>query len=70
MDGTISERDRYPNMSLLISLLIFVLVLGLIYWVITLIPLPPPFRTVALVIMAIIAIIFLLQFLGPLPHLR
>lgn len=48
---------------MLISLLIMVLVLGLIYYCVTLLPLPPPFKTVALVIVLIIAIIWLLQFI-------
>ncbi|MGE0797297.1 MAG: hypothetical protein AB7G13_28795 [Lautropia sp.] len=56
-------------MSTLISLLILVLILGLIYWVITLIPLPPPFKTVALVVFAIIAILYLVSMLGALPGL-
>lgn len=56
--------SRSPYMeSLLISLLVAVLVFGLIYWVISIIPLPPPFRTVALVIMAVIALVWLLEFL-------
>jgi heme A synthase len=46
-------------MNLLFTLLIYLLILGVIYWVITLIPLPPPFKTVALVIFAVI-VIFLL----------
>jgi hypothetical protein len=44
----------------LVALLIFVLVLGLVYWIITLIPLPAPFRTIALVVLGIIAILWLL----------
>lgn len=50
---------------MLIEILIAVVVFGLIYYVITLIPLPPPFRTIALVVMALIAIVWLLSFLGP-----
>ena len=50
-------------MGILISLLIWLLILGLIYWIITLIPLPPPFRTVALVF-AVICIIALIELFG------
>jgi len=49
---------------MLIDILIAVIVFGLIYYVITLIPLPPPFRTIALVVMALIAIVWLLSFVG------
>lgn len=48
-------------MSLLLTLLVYVLILGLVYWVITLIPLPPPFRTVALVVFAILVIVVLID---------
>jgi hypothetical protein len=51
----------------LISLLITILVLGiifyLVYWVIGQIPLPPPFRAVALAILALIVVILLLSVL-------
>lgn len=50
-------------MSLLITLLIYLLILGVIYWVITLLPLPAPFRTVAIVIFAVVVIVILLNFL-------
>lgn len=52
-------------MSLLITILIYMLILGVIYWLITsVIPLPPPFRTIALVIFAILVIVVLLDMLG------
>jgi hypothetical protein len=51
-------------MDVLIALLVTIIILGLVYWVLTLIPLPPPFRTVALIVFAIIAILVLLSFLG------
>lgn len=54
-------------MNTLISLLVLVLVLGLIFYVVRLIPLPPPFQTVTLVILAIIAILYLVSMLGALP---
>jgi hypothetical protein len=52
--------------SLLISLLIFCLIAGLIWWVVGLLPLPPPFRTVLMVVLAVIFIIYLLETLGAL----
>lgn len=54
-------------MGILINLLIFVVILGLVYWVISIVPLPPPFRLVVQVIFAIIAIIMLLGFVGWVP---
>lgn len=50
-------------MNLLFTLLIYLLILGVIYWVITLLPLPAPFRTVALVVFAILVIVILANFL-------
>ena len=49
---------------MLIELLIGLLIIGLIYWAITQIPLPPPVRTVAYVVLVIIAIIWLLRLHG------
>lgn len=47
--------------SLLVSLLIFCLIAGLIYWVIGLLPLPPVVRQIALVVFALFALIWLLE---------
>lgn len=47
--------------ELLISLLVLVLIFGVAWWIITLIPLPPPFHQVAQVVLALI---FLLVLLG------
>jgi heme A synthase len=54
-------------MNTLISLLIAVLVLWGIWWVLQQLKLPVPFRTIATVIFAIIAILVLVSFLplGP-----
>jgi hypothetical protein len=53
-------------MSLLISLLITVLVLALILYLISMLPIEPKFKQVAIAIFVIIAIIWLLQgFVGP-----
>jgi hypothetical protein len=48
----------------LISLLIFVIVLGLVFYILRLLPLPEPWRTVAFVILALIAIVYLLRLIG------
>jgi VIT1/CCC1 family predicted Fe2+/Mn2+ transporter len=52
--------------SVLVSLLIAVLVLGIIYWIITLMPLPEPFHRWAQVIVALIFLIWLVYLLLPL----
>jgi hypothetical protein len=50
---------------MLLELLVAVIVFGLIYYIVTLIPLPPPFRTIALVVMALIGIVWLLSLVSP-----
>lgn len=52
--------------SLLITLLIIVLIFGVAYWAISLLPLPPPFQIIAQVVIAIILLIVLLTYLLPL----
>lgn len=49
---------------MLIDLLVILLIVGLVYWAITVIPLPAPVRTVAIVIVVVIAIIALLNMMG------
>ena len=48
----------------LVSLLIAIVVLGLLLYVVGLLPLPAPFKTIAHVIVVLIAIIYLLGILG------
>jgi hypothetical protein len=48
----------------LIGLLIFIIIVGLLYWCVTLLPIPQPFKNIALVIVILICIIFLLNSLG------
>jgi hypothetical protein len=43
-------------------LLIAVIVMGLIFWLVTWLPIPQPFKTVATVIVVVICIIWLLSF--------
>ncbi len=62
-------------LSLLVSLLIMLLIFGIVYWVSSMIPLPPPFRIAVNAILGLIAIIMLLGFVGWIPgwnmgHLR
>jgi hypothetical protein len=40
-----------------------VIILGLIYWIITVLPIPEPFKNIALVIMAVICLLYLLSIL-------
>jgi len=51
--------------SLLIDLLVLCLVFGVAYWIIGLLPLPAPFRQIALVVMALIFLLVLLNWLLP-----
>jgi len=57
---------------MLVELLIAVIVAGLIYWLLTLLPIPAPFKNVVLVIFIIICVIWLLGWLpfggGPYWH--
>ncbi len=48
----------------LVGLLVAVLIIGLIYYLITLIPLPDPFKTIVLVLFIIIVILWLLSSFG------
>jgi len=48
---------------MLISLLVLVVVLGLILYCVQLLPIAPPFKQIAVVLVVIIAIIYLSQFL-------
>jgi hypothetical protein len=48
----------------LISLLVLVIILGLLIYVVQLLPLPPPFKTVAMVVVCLIAIVWLCESFG------
>ena len=52
-------------LGLLITLLIVVAVIAIAWWAVSQAPIPPPFRWVVAVIFAIIAIVVLLEFVGP-----
>lgn len=49
---------------MLVSLLIAILVIGLVVYLIQIIPLPPPFKTAAIAVICVIAIIWLLESFG------
>ena len=51
---------------MLIQLLVFALVAGLIYWLLTMLPIADPFKKIVLVIFIVICVIYLLGFLVPL----
>lgn len=60
-------------LALLVYTLIGLAIFAIVYWTLGQLSLPQPVRTVAVVIMALIAIVFLLSLvggLGPLPHLH
>jgi len=55
----------------LISLLIFVVILGVIYYIISLIPLPQRFKNIELIIIAVSALLYLVgMFTGYSPSFR
>lgn len=51
--------------SLLITLLFFALVAGVVWYILTLIPLPPPFGTIVQLVFLLICVLILLSFLLP-----
>jgi hypothetical protein len=50
--------------SLLITILVLCLVFGVVYYIITLIPLPAPFAQIALIVLALIFLLVLLNEVG------
>ena len=51
-------------MGLLIDVIIIFAIIGIAYWVLTQIPLPPPLRIVVIAVVGVIAIVFLLSLVG------
>lgn len=49
---------------MLISLLVAVIVMGLVYYCITLLPIPQPFKNIAIILLVIICILWLLGLTG------
>lgn len=50
-------------MPFLINLLILCLVVAVVYWIWTLLPLPPPIKNIVLCILLVILLIYILSFL-------
>jgi hypothetical protein len=50
-------------MGVLFSLLVLVIVMGLVWWIITLLPLPEPMKQIVTVILAVICLLYLLSLL-------
>ncbi len=48
----------------LVTILVLVLVAGIVYWIISILPIPSPFREIALAILGVILIIILLSEVG------
>lgn len=59
-----AEALRSLTMETLISLLVILAIIGIVYWAVTQIPLPPPMGMVLNVVIAIVAILLLVQFVG------
>jgi hypothetical protein len=51
------------GIPLLINLIILLLILGLIYWIVSILPVPSIFKLIAQVIIGVVLIIYLLSFL-------
>jgi hypothetical protein len=51
-------------MDALISLLVFAVILALVFWVLSTIPMAQPFRTIVIAIVCIVALVWLLGTLG------
>lgn len=51
-------------LSVLITLLLVVIICGILYWIVQLLPLPPKAKQVALVIVLLIALIMVLNMFG------
>ncbi len=57
-------------MDILISLLIFALIAWLVIWIVGLLPIPEPAKTIVLAIVGVILLIHLLGLIGLVPGIR
>ena len=61
-------------MSIIITLIVYLIVLGLLYYLVSLIPLPAPFGQIVQVLFVLLAILVVLSAFGfvsgGLPHIR
>lgn len=55
-------------LSILVTILVMCIIFGLIWWIISLIPLPQPFGQIARVVIAVIFCIWLIYLLLPLAN--
>lgn len=53
-------------MPLIINLLVLCVVVAIVYWIWTLLPLPQPFKNIVLCVLLIILLIFVLGYMLPL----
>jgi len=51
--------------SILVSLIVVIIVLGLVYWLLTLLPIPQPFHNIIIVLFVLIAILVVVGDLLP-----
>jgi hypothetical protein len=54
--------------SLLISLIVLCIVVGIVFWLLTLLPVPQPFANIIKVVIVLICLIWLLSMLGGAVH--
>jgi|GEM_PF-1675443 len=51
-------------LELLFTILIIALIFGLVYWALGLLPIPPPFKNIIIVVMVLIVVIYLIGILA------
>lgn len=49
---------------MIISVIVFVIILALVYWLVSLIPLPDPFNVIVKVLFILIAVLYILNAFG------
>ena len=54
-------------MAIITTLIVYLIVLGLVYWLVSLLPLPEPFGMIIKVLFVILAIVAVLSAFGVLP---
>ncbi len=57
-------------LNVLVTLLVLCAIIGVVWWISTMIPMPPPIRMVANVAIGLIALFLLLGLLGVVPGVR
>lgn len=57
-------------LDILITLLIYCAILGVVWWIISVIPFPPPFQIIVKVVFGLTALFMLLSLVGVLPGMR